>query len=204
MALTQQFASGEDLTAAKLNASSVPVVSSTSDITSPFTGQLVFNTTDTRIYRYTGSAWRPFSSGPTWSLLRNTTQSITVASAHQLVAWNSEPVDTDNMHAAGATTVVITQAGLYSVSAKTSFTGGAVANRRASRVELNGAEVAGSLVITPAAASGSTTVTIPTLYIQCQVGDTLGVTIWAETTGVTTAAGSVGDYCLFNGTWLRD
>lgn len=57
MALTNQFGSGTELTAALLNASSLPVVSSTGDIASPFTGQVIFNTTDSTLYRWTGSAW---------------------------------------------------------------------------------------------------------------------------------------------------
>lgn len=67
MALTQQFTSGETLTAAKLNASSIPVVSSTADITSPFTGQIVFNTTDNALYRYTGSAWAVYDPSTQWA-----------------------------------------------------------------------------------------------------------------------------------------
>src|SRR3954453_1546779 len=65
MALTQQFTSGTDATASALNQSSIPIVSATSDITTPITGLLIFNTTDNMIYRYTGSAWtiyNPFSS----------------------------------------------------------------------------------------------------------------------------------------------
>lgn len=61
MALTQQFTAGQILTASQLNQSSVPVVSSTSDITSPFTGQLVLLTTGNLMWRYTGSAWVPYS-----------------------------------------------------------------------------------------------------------------------------------------------
>jgi hypothetical protein len=62
MAITAQFAAGADLTAAMLKASSIPVVSSTADITSPFTGQMVFNTTDNQLYRYTGSAWAVYTN----------------------------------------------------------------------------------------------------------------------------------------------
>lgn len=39
---------------------SIPVVSSTASITSPFTGQVIFNTTDNMLYRYDGSAWVAF------------------------------------------------------------------------------------------------------------------------------------------------
>jgi hypothetical protein len=57
MALTQRWAAGESLSAEKLNTSSIPVVSSTSDITTPYAGQIIFNTTDSMLYRYTGAAW---------------------------------------------------------------------------------------------------------------------------------------------------
>lgn len=57
MALTQRWAAGEALSAEKLNTSSIPVVASTSDITTPYAGQIIFNTTDSMLYRYTGSAW---------------------------------------------------------------------------------------------------------------------------------------------------
>lgn len=60
MALTAQFTAGQDLTAAALNASSIPVVTATSDITTPFTGQIIFNVTDGLLYKYTGALWVPF------------------------------------------------------------------------------------------------------------------------------------------------
>jgi hypothetical protein len=60
MALTQRWAAGEALSAEKLNTSSIPVVSSTADITTPYAGQIIFNTTDSMLYRYTGSAWTTY------------------------------------------------------------------------------------------------------------------------------------------------
>lgn len=57
MALTQRWAAGEALSAEKLNTSSIPVVSSTADITTPYAGQIIFNTTDSMLYRYTGATW---------------------------------------------------------------------------------------------------------------------------------------------------
>lgn len=62
MALTQRFFAGRKLTAAQLNEASIPVVSSTADITTPYAGQLIFNTTDKLVYRYTGSAWTPLNA----------------------------------------------------------------------------------------------------------------------------------------------
>ncbi len=57
MALTAEFLAGTKARASKMNESSIPVVSSTSDITTPFTGQIVFSTADNMLYRWTGAAW---------------------------------------------------------------------------------------------------------------------------------------------------
>lgn len=46
---------------------SLAVVSSTATITSPYTGQVIFNTTDNMLYRYTGSAWVAFAATGTTS-----------------------------------------------------------------------------------------------------------------------------------------
>jgi hypothetical protein len=66
MALTQQFTAGERVTAAKLNASSIPVVSSTADITAPFTNQVIYNSAIPGLQRYTGSAWVLFDANTQW------------------------------------------------------------------------------------------------------------------------------------------
>jgi hypothetical protein len=201
VALTQQFASGEDLTAAKLNASSIPVVSSTADITTPFTGQIVFNTTDTRLYRYTGSAWRKFSGGPVWSLERNTTQSIP-NNAYTDVVWNGERTDTDGVHAASSTDVVITQDGLYTISPSATFVNNAT-GVRAIQLLQNGTVLRN--VGVPATSGFGTTVQTPTLYVQCVVVDVLKVQVYQNSGGaLNLAAATVGDYSLFNGAWLRD
>jgi hypothetical protein len=58
VALTQQFVNGP-VDADDLNSSSIPVVTATTDIISPFGGQLIFNTTDNLVYRYDSgtSSW---------------------------------------------------------------------------------------------------------------------------------------------------
>lgn len=61
MALTQRFAGGETPSATKLNETSIPVASSTSDISSPYTGQVVMVTNGNLLWQYTGSAWTPYS-----------------------------------------------------------------------------------------------------------------------------------------------
>lgn len=82
MALTPQFSAGEDLSAAKLNASSIPVVSATSDIVSPFQGQLVYNTTTGLLHRYTGSSWIAYYAGTAW-ISKLATESVTSSTALQ-------------------------------------------------------------------------------------------------------------------------
>lgn len=207
MALTQQFAAGTTLTAQKLNESSIPVVSSTSDIGSPFAGQIIFNTTDTRLYRYTGSAWVVFSGGPTWALTRAAVQSIP-NSAWTTMNWTVENVDTGGVHATNADTVVVTQPGLYAINGKVSYAGNAT-GQRACRLTLNGAldanTISGSSVIVPNnGASLAAAAATPTIYAQLALNDVIRVQTWQNSGGALNTATSLGDEPLFTGTWLRD
>ncbi len=201
MALTQRYAGGEIPSATKMNETSIPVVSATADISTPYVGQIIFNTTNSRTYRYTGSAWAPFSSGPVWSLERNTAQSIP-NNAYTAIAWNGERTDTDGVHAAGSSQVVITQAGLYSISPSATFVNNAT-GVRAIQLLLNGSVLRNVGV---GAVSGfGTTIQTPTLYVQCVVGDILTVEVYQNSgAALNLAAATVGDYSLFNGAWLRD
>jgi len=212
MAVTQQFAAGESLTAAKLNTSSIPVVSSTADIASPFTGHLVFNTTDTRLYRYSGTAWIVFTGGPTWALSRITTQTY-ANNAWTTMNWTVENVDTGNMHPTNGDTVTINQAGLYAINAKASFSGTVTtAGQRACRLTINGTADAnaidGSSVIQNAANAVNITSAVPspTVYIQLAVNDVIRAQAWQNsgTNPINNSVASIGDYPLFTGTWLRD
>lgn len=208
MALTQQIGAGIDLTAAMLNTQSIPVVSSTADIVAPFTGQIVFNTTDTALYRYTGSAWVLFSGGPTWSLSRGTAQSIP-NSAWTTLNFTEEDVDTGNMHAANADTIVITQPGLYGVTAKGSSTGSAT-GLRGCRLTLNGsADIntikGSSVIVNNVGATFTTAIPLPTIYIQLLVNDVLRAQQWQNSgAALNTSVASLGDQTLFTGTWIRN
>lgn len=82
MAVTSQFVAGQILTADDLNRSSIPIVSSTSDITSPFTGQLVFNTTGNTLHRYTGSTWTLYDPNTQW-LFKTSNESVTSSTTLQ-------------------------------------------------------------------------------------------------------------------------
>ncbi len=204
MALTQQFQAGTRPTATQLNESSIPVVTSTANISAPFAGQIIFNSSDTRLYRYTGSAWRIFTGGPSWNLTRNTAFNLGT-SAYTTVAWNNELNDSGNMHAANATTVVITQAGLYAVAAKGGFAPSAT-GLRGCKIQLNGSDVEGSaVIINNAGGTFATAVVVPTLYIQCTVGDAVSMQQWHNVgSTITTATGSAADYPCFTGSWLHD
>lgn len=211
MALFQRWAGGEVPTATKLNETSLPVVSSTSDISAPYTGQLVFSTTDLRLWRYTGTAWAVFTGGPTWAIYRATAQSIP-NNAWTVVNFDSEDTDTGNMHSTSVNSfaVIINQPGLYAISGK----GGFVANNtgvRAVRLTRNGNVINGSSVIVNATQGQVTSMTTPSCYVQCALSDVLAVQVWQQSGGgaLNTSSGTVGtdsagDFPLFTGTWLRD
>ena len=208
MAVTAQFTAGTRLTASKLNTSSIPVVSATSDIVTPFTGQIIFNTTDTRLWRYTGSAWAIFTGGPAWTLSRGTVQSIPNITWTTL-NWTEEDVDTGNMHPANGDTVVINQAGLYAVTGKSSHAANA-AGIRACRLTKNGTAdantVKGSAFInTEVTADGIAAVSTPLLFVPCAVNDVIRVQTFQQSGGaLNTSVSSLGDQTLFTGVWLRD
>lgn len=82
MALTQQFAAGATLTAAALNASSIPIVSSTADITSPFTHQIIYNSSIPGLQRYNGSSWELFDPLTVWKM-KTAAESVTSSIALQ-------------------------------------------------------------------------------------------------------------------------
>lgn len=213
MALTQRFSSGLTPTATRMNEASIPVVSSTSDISDPYVGQIVFSTSDTRLWRCTNTTptWVVFSGGPTWAIYRATAQSIT-HNTWTFVNFDSEDTDTGNMHSTVTNTfaVTINQAGLYALSGK----GGFVSNNtgvRAVRLTRNGNVINGSSVIVNATQGQVTSMATPTCYVQCANSDVLGVQVWQQSGGgaLNTSSGTVGmdsagDFPIFTGTWLRD
>jgi hypothetical protein len=210
MALFQRWTGGEQPTATKWNETSIPVVATTADISSPYIGQIVFATTDTRLYRYSGAGWVTFSGGPVWSLSRGAAQSIP-NTTWTLVNWDTDDVDTDNMHdiAVNPFAVRTSKPGLYAVTAKNGMApvgapaAGAI---RGVRVYHNAVTVKGSSVLAPVGGSTFTTVAVtPTLFIQCALNDVLGVEVFHNNgAALSTSTASAADYPLFTGTWLRD
>jgi hypothetical protein len=210
MALTQRWAGGEVPTATKWNETGLPVVSTTADISAPYTGQLVFATSDTRLWRYTGSAWTVFSGGPTWAIYRVTAQSIPNNTWTSFL-FTDEDTDTDAMHSVSSNTdrVTISKAGLYAINGKTSFAANAT-GARGCRLTKNAIVINGGSIVNDAGATFETIVPSPPLYVQCAVNDILRVQGFQNSGGaLNTATGTVGldsagNFPLFTGTWLRD
>jgi hypothetical protein len=210
LALTQVFTAGSYPPATTLNESSIPVVSATSDITSPYAGQLVFNTSDTRLWRYTGATWVVFSGGPTWALSRVTSYACANL-AWTTVNWDFEDVDTADIHSTSINldAAKVNQPGLYAITAKGSFAPNAT-NLRGCRLTLNGTAdanaIKGSSVITNNVGGTFTTaVPLPTVYVQLALNDVIRVQLWQNSGGsLNTSTSSAADYPLFTGTWLRD
>lgn len=61
MAVTSWLGAGGILTAAIYNTSSIPIVSATSDIVSPVTNQIIYNSATGKLHKYSGSAWAVYN-----------------------------------------------------------------------------------------------------------------------------------------------
>lgn len=216
MALFQRWAGGEQPSATKWNETSIPVVATTADISAPYTGQLVFATSDGRVWRYTGSAWAVFTNGPTWAIYRAAAQTIS-NNTWTFVNFDSEDTDTGNMHSTSVNTfaVTINQPGLYAISGKGGFVANATGQRavRLSRTPSGGSATVingSSVIFNNVGASNVASAPTPTCYVQCALNDVLGVQVWQQSGGnLNTSSGTVGtdsagDFPLFTGTWLRD
>lgn len=204
MALTQQFTAGSTLTATKLNESSIPVVTSTSDISSPFAGQIIFNATDARLWRYTGSAWVIYLGGPTFQVRRAAATPTTNGATH-VVTWDTEDNDTSGMFSAPSQTLTVQQPGLYSLGGKigwnTHATGGTL---RAVWVSHNGASLIGSEARAAAVANHFSAVSIPPVFVQLSLGDTLQVACFQQSGSTLDLDSRLVGQSVFSGVWLHD
>lgn len=82
MALTSWLGAGGILTAAVYNSSSIPIVSADADIVTPVTNQVIYNSTEDTLKKYSGSAWVMFTPNKQRKLLttnetRTSTTSLT-------------------------------------------------------------------------------------------------------------------------------
>lgn len=201
MTLTQRWAGGEQPTATKWNETSLPVVSTTADISSPYAGQLVFATSDTRLWRYTGSTWAVFSSGPICSVTHSVVQAIN-NNVYTAQLFDTDLTDTDLMHSTSSNTdrITVVKAGLYMVIPKAHYIANAT-NQRACKLTLNGVDVAGSVTVANNCGTQGTSILGPTQLLQLAVNDILRMLVWQNSGGaLNTEAGSP----LFTAMWLRD
>lgn len=200
MALFTRWTGGEVPTATKWNETSIPVVSSTADISAPYTGQIVFNTTNKKAYRYSGSAWVVLVGGPTWHLIDGAGQAMTTG-VYTDVAWDTEVNDSDNQHSGSSINVVISVPGYYLVSTCLAFVNNNTGTMRAAVIYQNGVVVPGSNVVLGPVTGWPTSVVVPSVGIQCAAGDTLKV-------GGRHDRGSTlnlqATYSMFTGSWLHD
>lgn len=138
MALTAEFLAGTKARASRVNESSIPVVSSTSDITVPFTGQIAFNTTDNMVYSYTGSAWTAIQAtgGSTSATMhearynQTTLQTVSTSTDTKMSFPTSETTCDDVTASGGSNTdFLLNRAGVWLLTAAVKFVAG-TANER--------------------------------------------------------------------------
>lgn len=140
MALTAEFLVGAKARASKMNESSIPVVSSPSDVTNPFTGQIVFSTADNMLHRWTGAAWLAFAAtGGSTAATMHEARYHQAASAQSYVTATDTKVKfeaaittCDDVTASGTgnTDFLLNRAGVWRISAGLRFLGTAGAGER--------------------------------------------------------------------------
>lgn len=141
MALTQQWQAPFRANIGRLNTSSIPVVSSTADISGgigPFAGQLCFNTTDNMIYRYDGAAWIAIiaTGGSTAATMhearyeQKAAQSIPNVTDTKLTFPTAVTVSNDiTASGVGNTDFAINRAGVWLITASIRFVAGTTGER---------------------------------------------------------------------------
>lgn len=116
---------------------SIPVVASTATITAPFTGQVIFNTTDNMLYRYDGAAWVAFAAtgGGTAATThearyeQHTTQAFGTSTDTKIV-WDTIITNTNDVVVSGGSTCALGRAGLWRISAGVRYQGAAGGGER--------------------------------------------------------------------------
>jgi hypothetical protein len=114
------------------------VVSSTASVTNPYTGQVIFNTTDNMLYRYDGAAWVAFlatgggTSATTHEARYEQTTFQTIATGTDTkLAFNNPITTTNDVTASGTgnTDFLLNRAGLWRVSASLRYVVGTTGER---------------------------------------------------------------------------
>jgi hypothetical protein len=142
VALTQKWSAPVDATAAKMNTDSIPVVSATSDITGgigPYSGQIIFNTTDNMLYRYDGTQWVAFlaTGGATAATMHESRYQQTVAQScgtgvDTKLNFNSATYSCNDVTASGAsnTDFALNRGGVWLITVSMRWLGNAGGGER--------------------------------------------------------------------------
>lgn len=122
MAVTNEFPAGTKVRTSNINASSIPVVSATTDVVTPFTGQIVFATTDNTLYRYNGSSWVVLYDADDTS--HEWTGSVSAGNAFATVTNWSQSNSAGIATMASSTTLTLNRAGKWALTLKCSSDAG--------------------------------------------------------------------------------
>lgn len=188
MAVTGQFAAGSDLTAASLNSSSIPVVSATSDILAPFTGQIVFNTTDNKLYRYTAGSWVKLTAFARYERTGATPQTQTT-NTDMVMQFPTTVTSSPDVVATGTGNSVFTvQPGLWIMTAAARFS--AATPTREMNIAAGSTTWSTNNIIS---ASGSSSFNCgETTILDCSVATAVTVGTWQSSGGSIDVVGTFG------------
>jgi hypothetical protein len=188
------------------------VVTATSEVTTPYTGQTILNTTDLMLYRYTGSAWEAFLAlGGTTSATRHEaryemTSNVTVANItdtkmqfHTAVTTSDDvtPSLTNNQN------FTLNRAGVWRVSAAMAWLAATgyryLSLQTGSTIDVTKRFTQNAIYSTGArslACACSTDIRVAANTVICAIG-------WQDSGGSTTTDAFWGGVSHLSLTWLR-
>lgn len=140
------FFAGEKLRAADMNNASIPVVNSTSDVTSPYAGQVVYSSATGILMLYDGTLWKGAARKPLVHAYTASGASVTNITARS-VPLDTNAVDTQGWHSTSVnnTRVIPTIQGYYRCHGGTYWPGTLALNVRfTAEVRANGSTIPGS------------------------------------------------------------
>lgn len=214
MTLTAQFAPGP-LSADELSNSSIPVVTATSDIITPFLNQLIINSTDNMLYRWTGTAWVAVAAmgGTTSAQLheiryeqKTSGQSIATSTDTKMkfeTVWNS----CDDVVVTGTnnTDFLLTRSGLYVVSVGARYLGNAGGGERHIHLQFGTTFAVANRVVFDADANvGSAPVSVTAATVERFAANTsVFVGLWQNAGSAITLDTGFGGSNHIGLAWLR-
>jgi len=215
MALTAEVFAGSKVRASTFNESGLPVVSSPSDISLPFTGQTIFCTADNMIYRYTGAAWLAIvaTGGSTAATMHEaryhqiaSAQSIN-SSADTKMKFEQSIYTCNDVVASGVgnTDFQLQRDGVWGVGAGVRYLGNAGGGERHIWIQSGTTFVTANRQVGDTAVNvGSAPVTLSTYTeIRALAGSSICVGLWQNSTATISIDIGFGGTCHVVLTWLR-